>query len=140
MGPANGVFEVVELLEAVLIDLPLFDLVLATTLCHTFRDTISSSKTLRDRLRSEPVPLFAPFCPGKPETEDICNLDNTSPWFFRTSVEHGIVLILRTKDTDLQLYVPNNRKHEVCRLNSRRTKVRSSNYGSKIDVIPNSST
>lgn len=140
MGPANRVFEVVELLEAVLIDLPLFDLVLATTLCHTFRDTISSSKKLRDRLRNEPVPLFAPFCPGKPESEDICNVDKTSPWFFRTMVEHGNVLILRTKDTDLQLFVPNDRKHEVCRLNSRRTKVRSSSYGCKSSVIANSLT
>ena len=123
MGAANRVFGVFELLEAVLIGMPLFDLVQATTVCHTFQDTISSSKKLRDRLQSEPVPLFALLCPGKPETEDICNVDNTSPWFFRTNVENGIVVILQTKDTDIQLFVPHDRKNKVCSLHSRRTKV-----------------
>lgn len=133
MGAASRVFAVFELLEAILIDVPLFDLVLATAVCHTYKDTISSSKKLRHRLQNEPVPVFAPYCPGIPETEDICNVDNTSPWFFRTVVENGIVLILQTKDIDLQLFIPDDRKHEVCRLHSRRTKVSSSNCSDKID-------
>ena len=123
MSAASRLFAIFELVEAVLIDVPLFDIILATTISHTFHDTISSSKTLRNRLEREPVPLFAPLCPGRPESEDICNVDDTTPWFFRTSVDNGVVLALHTESINIQLFVPNDRLKKVCRLDSKRTTV-----------------
>lgn len=118
-----ALFAVFELFEAVLIEIPLFDLVLATTICRTFHDTISSSTKLRNRLTSEHIPLFVPFCAGEAETEDICNVDNTSPWFFRTLVDHGTVLILRTRDANIHLYIPDDSKKRICKTDGSRTKV-----------------
>jgi hypothetical protein len=124
MGAVHKVFAVPELLEAVLINIPLLDLVLATTISHTFQDTISSSSILRKRLRDEPMPLFACLRPGKPDTEDLCNVDKTAPWFFRTQAIDGLVIILRLDSLSIQLFVPNDGAIPTRGLDSRRTEVR----------------
>ena len=123
MGAVDKVFAVPELLEAVLIDIPLVDLVLATTISHTFQDTISSSSILRKRLRDEPMPLFACLRPGKQDTEDVCNVDRTTPWFFRTQVDDGLVIVLRQDSLSIQLVVPSDRNTSIRRLDSTRTEV-----------------
>lgn len=121
MNSANKVFLVFELLEAILVDIPLYDLILATTISQTFQETVSSSRILRPRLREEHIPLFATLYPGEAETEDICNVGKETPWLFRTQVDTGIVLVLRTRDYDIQLHVPFDQTEPLRILDSRQT-------------------
>lgn len=123
MSAVQKVLAVPELLEAVLINVPLLDLVIATTVCHGFYDTISSSMGLRKRLRDEPMPLFACLCLGQPDTEDICNVDQTTPWFFRTPVDHGIVIFVRLEGLSIQTFIPNDRTSRIQTLDCARTEV-----------------
>ena len=123
MSAVDKVLAVPELLEAVLIDVPLLDLVLATTISRTFQDTISSSSILRKRLRNEPMPLFACLRPGEPDTEDVCNVDVTTPWFFSTPVNFGTVVVLQLDSLKAQLFVPNDGSIPICRLDSKRMEV-----------------
>ena len=123
MSAANRVFAIFELLEAILIDLPLLDLLLATTISHAFQHCTSSSKRLRDRLNSEPIPIFAPLHVGERATDDICNVDKSTPWVFRTDVDGGHVLVLQNASIRIHLHVPNEHRKHICVSDSRRTRV-----------------
>ena len=123
MGAVERVFAVVELLEAILIDVPLFDLVLATSVSHAFNDTIFSSTILRNRLYREPTPVFVRSRPQEPESEDICNVDDTTPWFFRSPVDDGVVIVLHLESFKIHLFVPNAKQTAIAMLDSRQTKV-----------------
>ena len=123
MDAPNKVFSICELAEAILIHLPLYDLVLATTVCQNFRGTLLSSVAIRERLQNDPLPVFAQFVPGRSSTEDLCNVNENTTWFFRTRVAHGIVITLRTVNRDIQLYVPDDPQRMILRADSKQTKV-----------------
>ena len=135
MSAANRVFAIFELLEAILIDVPLLDLLLATAISTNSQNCISSSKRLRDRLHNEPIPVFAPLCIGKSETEDICNVDKSTPWFFRTDVDGGHVLVLQDASMRLHLHVPDEHRRCICVLDSSRTRVRSHRIAAQCTIV-----
>ena len=123
MRAFHRVFNVFELGEAVLTLLPLYDLVLAVSVCQTFRHVVLNSNVVRMRLRNEPIPVFARFQPGDPLTEDLCNVNERTPWFFRTTVTRGIVIVLRTAEENIQLHIPDDPQKPAHFLDGRRTAV-----------------
>lgn len=124
MDAKQKVLGVYELVEAILIHLSLYDLLHASTVCQKFSEVVLTSRTIRRRLESEPIPVFARFQPDDPSTEDLCNVNRSTPWFFRTSVNHGLILILGTAIDNVQLYIPYDQNLSVQMLDGKRTMVR----------------
>lgn len=123
MSAVHRVFDIYELAENIFIHLPLYDLLLATVTCQNFRRLVLSSTDLRKRLQSEPIPVFANFRAGDLQTEDLCNINEQTPWFFRSIVSSGIVIVLRTAHEDIQLHVPDAATEPIRLLDSKRTRV-----------------
>ena len=123
MNAAQRVFDMYELAELILLPLPLYDLLLATTISQSFREVVMSSTSVRRRLENEAIPVFACFQPGDRSTEDLCNLNKGTPWFFRTNVSLGSVLALSIVNLSIELYIPHDERDAVLMLDSKCTTV-----------------
>ena len=123
MAAAPQVFGVYELTEAILMHLPLYDLLISISVCRSFRQVTMTSTVLRGRLRKEPVPVFARLRAGDQRSEDLCNVNEITSWIFRTTVDDGFVLIFKTADAEIQLHVPHDPIIPICVLDCRRMKV-----------------
>ena len=125
MGPhaARRVFDIHELVENILIHLPLYDLLLATKICFSFLQVVLSSRDIRKRLQWEVIPVFANFFPGKPKSEDLCNINTETPWFFRMKVSCGFVIVLKVAHEDVQLCIQDAPAGPIRILDSKRTVV-----------------
>lgn len=69
------------------------------------------------------LPSFVTLVPGVRDSDDLCNATKDGPWFFRTAVPDGSVLILKIANEHVQLFVPSDVKCAVHLLDPRRTRV-----------------
>lgn len=103
---AQDVFGIYELLEGILLHLPLYNMLLAVTTCRHWLHVASTSSEIRSRLLLDYIPRYARLQPSSRVSEDLCNEDSSTPWFFRTAVEGGTIVILRLKCEKVQVFVP----------------------------------
>lgn len=122
MAARDRVFGVYELLEQILLSLSLSDLLIAMNVSQEWRFIILNAPSIRTRLLSDPISRFLRF--DFHSEADVVNMHDHSAWFFRTLVANGTVVILRTKQINVQLLVPNDVKQPVQLLDGRRTQVR----------------